>query len=67
MTALAALLKDTAGSEGADELEDFGFGGHGVVHVPAFGFGALGGGAVVLGEESAAGTLGLEHDFVLLL
>ena len=35
--------------------------------MPALGVGALGGGAVVLGQEGAGCALGLQHDFVFLL
>lgn len=55
------------GDEGSEEFEDLDLGGHGIDHGPLLRVGALGGGAVVLGEELAGGTLVLEHDLVFLL
>jgi len=55
------------GDQGGEELEDFELGGHGVDHAPVAGLGALGGGAVELGLESASGAVVLQHDLVFLL
>ena len=40
------------GDEGAEELKDLGFSGHGVVHVPTLGVGAFRRGAVVLRQQA---------------
>src|SRR6185437_13208292 len=59
-------LRLDGGDEGTKEFEDFGLGGHGVVHVPALGVGALRCGAMVLRQQRSCGAFGLEHDFVFL-